>query len=905
MTGRIILFGPLPPPFGGVAVYMQALIKHLRGPNVRVWAYKGHGHPGSNIRFINHRRLGTFWALLREGRGARILDATHFHFEYPNSVLLPIWLLLKPFLGFKWYKNVLDGSLPRRHRSFTPLQRFWFRRALKSIDEFVVVGDELKDWLQNDLGIQQAITVVPCLLPPVIDEKTAELDSATESSLDKYLEANKRVCSIGVFMPEYGFRDVANAVEALRNQTSLDIQLLLLDGGFGRDEDYREQVVAGRSWITVIEKLANEKIPEILRRSDVFVRATSDEGYGISRVESIWSGTPVIATRAGETRGMLIYDFGDQEALVKHLNAVLFGSAEQETSEWAARYRQEAEQNLATLRSILETPSVNHFERIVMLTLSGDPASAREQLQTRYPGIAIEMVTRKQFEKGGGAQRVRMLRAMRPDTLAVVTERLDWQRGQNVFLLVGALAGARRTIILDTHGAWREEPRAKALIGAPGRLTREAATSAMTLRRAESELRQLEVDAETVIDWKALPQKGAHSENPNIVYLRSSPGPGTLPGGAASHLRGFLDAALQLGAQLSLISNDEIAGLKDPGIPVRIIRPKPLGSTRAAFDIYNNLHFTEKAAEEIEERTPDFIYQRYARFSWAGVAASLRSGRPLFLEYNGSEVWIGRYWDRVGKLDLLTRYERLNLKAAARVFVVSEVERRNLIRAGVDAGKIIVNPNGVDVERFRPDVGGDQLRRELGIAHDETLVGFVGTFGPWHGIEVLANAIVQIPKSAGLRFLLVGSGELRGRVEQILREGGVQDRVIMLGTVEHTQVARLLDACDVLVSPHVPLEDGSDFFGSPTKLFEYMAMGKGIVASRLGQIGEVLEHERNALLVEPGNVSELAEGITRLAASRELRDRLGAAARQDAVARYTWKHNAQRVIDEYRHWVKK
>ena len=75
---------------------------------------------------------------------------------------------------------------------------------------------------------------------------------------------------------------------------------------------------------------------------------------------------------------------------------------------------------------------------------------------------------------------------------------------------------------------------------------------------------------------------------------------------------------------------------------------------------------------------PDFIYQRYARFSWAGVVAAMRIKRPLFLEYNGSEVWVGRHWDRVGSLDLLERYERLNLDAAARIFVVSEVERRNL-----------------------------------------------------------------------------------------------------------------------------------------------------------------------------------------------------------------------------------
>ena len=95
------------------------------------------------------------------------------------------------------------------------------------------------------------------------------------------------------------------------------------------------------------------------------------------------------------------------------------------------------------------------------------------------------------------------------------------------------------------------------------------------------------------------------------------------------------------------------------------------------------------------------------------------------------------------------------------------------------------------------------------------------------------------------------------------------------------------------------MTDGSEFFGSPTKLFEYMAMGKAIVASRLGQIGEVLDDEETALLIEPGDARQLADAILRLRDSPELRRRLGAAARRAAVEKHTWKQNAQRVIDEY------
>ena len=540
--------------------------------------------------------------------------------------------------------------------------------------------------------------------------------------------------------------------------------------------------------------------------------------------------------------------------------------------------------------------------KLVLLTLSGEPHAARKSLNELYPNAAIEEIPRSRIDGGGMKQRLSALRALRPEVFAVATERLAWQRGQNAFLLFGALAGARRTIILDAHGAWRWETRARSLVAAPVRMTHEAAISAKAMTRAARQLRRLELAVRRGGHLKSSPVKQDERERTEIVYLRATPGPGTQLGGAASHINGFINAALNLGARVSLVSNDQIAGLDEGSTPLKIIWPKPIGSTRAAFDIYNNLLFTHGATREVERARPDFIYQRYSRFSWAGVEASLLTGRPLFLEYNGSEVWVGRHWDRVGKLALLARYERLNLAAAARVFVVSEVERRNLLRAGVEDEKIVVNPNGVDAERFRPGVGGRDVRRELGIALDETLVGFVGTFGPWHGVLALAEAVKLLPETARVRFLMVGSGALRAEVEGTLREAGALQRVILTGAVEHGRVPALLDACDVLASPHVQLADGSEFFGSPTKLFEYMAMGKAIVASRLGQIGDVLADEETALLVEPGDARALSEAILRLADEPELRERLGAAARREAIARHTWAHNARRVLDAYREW---
>lgn len=597
--------------------------------------------------------------------------------------------------------------------------------------------------------------------------------------------------------------------------------------------------------------------------------------------------------------------------------------------------------------------------RIVLLALDGEPARAEERLRKHYPQAEVKILRRAEIESGSLTARLAALRAHAPEAFAVSTERLAWQQGQNALKLFGTLAGARRLILLDAHGALVEERRGGVLWRSPIRLAHEALASGAAILRARRELKRLEraveqggraardttaragVDASVAVDGNVNvavagderaaivvdeseavvagrgdeiveDKNGAVVEEKNgavvgdenaalrVVYLRATPAAGTQVGGATSHINGFINAALEQGTRLCVISNDPIAGLDASKIELKIIEPRPLGLTRAAFDLLNSLRFSERAAEEISRRPTDFIYQRYSRFSWAGIEASLRTGRPLFLEYNGSEVWMGRHWDRAGLFDLLERCERLNLKAATRIFVVADVERRNLERAGVAPEKIVVNPNGVDVRRFRPGAGGHAVRAELGVAEDETLVGFTGTFGPWHGVLVLAEAATLMSPDSRVRFLFVGSGSLRERAELILREGGAANRVHFTGAVGHERVPALLDACDVLASPHVPLEGGAEFFGSPTKLFEYMAMGKGIVASRLGQIAEVLSDEETALLVEPGDALALQQALMRLAQSRELRERLGAAARAACIAHHTWAHNAARVLDAYR-----
>jgi glycosyltransferase involved in cell wall biosynthesis len=353
MSGRkVILLGPLPPPYGGVSIFMDALAEHLKGAGVRVWALYGDaGRAAAGTRFVRHRRLGTLSGLLSEGRAARIVDATHFHLEYPNAVLLPPWLALKKLLGFEWVKYVLDATLPERHARFSPARRLLFSAALDGIDEFIVVSEELRRWLEDVLEVSQRVTVIPCLLPFTRRAGEAELPPQTRAALAPYFGRARRVCSIGVFIRTYGFRETAAAIERLRAETGEDIGLALIDGDFARDELYRAEVLRGRDWITTIENLPNHGVHRVLRHSDAFVRGVWQESYGISRVEATWCGLPVVATACGETRGMLLFEAGDAVSLAAQLRRALFDPPAREVSHWAETFRREAEENLTAFKA--------------------------------------------------------------------------------------------------------------------------------------------------------------------------------------------------------------------------------------------------------------------------------------------------------------------------------------------------------------------------------------------------------------------------------------------------------------------------------------------------------------------------------------------------------------------------
>jgi len=391
----------------------------------------------------------------------------------------------------------------------------------------------------------------------------------------------------------------------------------------------------------------------------------------------------------------------------------------------------------------------------------------------------------------------------------------------------------------------------------------------------------------------------------SIAYLRTDHWFGITAGGSVAHVAGVANAFRNLGIPLFLVSSDKLE-LIDKAIPLLVIEPRPaLQNLQGGAEMAYNRRLIARCSGIFAERQPALLYQRYSPYNYTGAYLAMLFQLPFVLEYNGSEVWMAKHWGTPMRFSKwAAEIEIANLRAADAVVVVSQALKDELVARGIAAAKILVNPNGVDTCRFDPDIireESQRLRKTLGL-EKKVVVGFVATFGRWHGAEILARAVRPIiEKEPRAHFLFIGDGPTAAATRDIINADRLtQAAATFTGIIPQKDGPIYLGACDLFVCPQTPNPDGSPFFGSPTKLFEYMAMGSGIVASRLDQIGEVLKHRTTGLLVTPGSVDELANGILELVANADERKRLGSNARQEVLARYTWTAHTQRILDHIR-----
>ena len=177
---------------------------------------------------------------------------------------------------------------------------------------------------------------------------------------------------------------------------------------------------------------------------------------------------------------------------------------------------------------------------------------------------------------------------------------------------------------------------------------------------------------------------------------------------------------------------------------------------------------------------------------------------------------------------------------------------------------------------------------------------WVGGFYPWHDLSLLLESFALIlQRCPDARLVLVGDGQTRSSVADMVTKNGLRHAVIMTGAIAHSQVPEMLSIADVAVVPSAPITASHGGTGTPLKLFEYMAAGKAIVATALNEAAEVIQDGHNGLLVEAGDVNGFAEAMLSLINDPEERSRLGQNAREQAVKQYSWEQYTRRLEEIY------
>lgn len=371
----------------------------------------------------------------------------------------------------------------------------------------------------------------------------------------------------------------------------------------------------------------------------------------------------------------------------------------------------------------------------------------------------------------------------------------------------------------------------------------------------------------------------------------------------AVHIRGIVGALRELGHSVDLLEFPGVRACGQPAPPPGT-RPAPRRTARlltrlarhmppalfTLLELAYNLLTLARVGTRLVRRRPDAIYERYSMFLFATTWLARATGIPIVLEVNDSALV-----DRVRPLRFAALARRIEgwcfRNAAGLVFISG----RFLELAREHHGAIapaVVSPNAVDSDAFDPArFDRIRLRREAGL--DGTVVaGYVGGFVHWHGVRDYVCAIVErMHEEPRLRLLLVGDGVDHGPIRELVAACGLSDRILLPGRLEHDRVAEAIACMDFAVLP-----DSNDY-GSPMKLFEFMAMEVPVLAPDYGPCREVTRDRETGWLFPRGRTDAAVARTLELArmdpaAMREV----GSAARRYVSRERRWRDNVAQFL---------
>lgn len=301
-----------------------------------------------------------------------------------------------------------------------------------------------------------------------------------------------------------------------------------------------------------------------------------------------------------------------------------------------------------------------------------------------------------------------------------------------------------------------------------------------------------------------------------------------------------------------------------------------------------------RAKKIISREHPDLLYERYALFNYSGIKLARWYGIPIILEVNALPISEIKTYGGKTYMESIARFiEKRAFKNADAIVAVSSILKENILSYGIPEEKVYFLPNGVDIDKFNPDISGNRVQEKYGL-QNKVVIGFVGTLVVWHNLDILIDVMRDvIKKIPNIHLLIVGDGFYREPLERQIESLKLKDYVTFIGRVPYERVPEYINAIDIAVylSNHA----------YALKIPEYMAMGRAIISSNVGQISEVIRDGENGMLVQPGDKKQLVETLISLATDLELRTELGKKARKTIEDNnYTWGRNVDKVCKIYK-----
>jgi glycosyltransferase involved in cell wall biosynthesis len=292
---------------------------------------------------------------------------------------------------------------------------------------------------------------------------------------------------------------------------------------------------------------------------------------------------------------------------------------------------------------------------------------------------------------------------------------------------------------------------------------------------------------------------------------------------------------------------------------------------------------------------PDVIVCRQEIFHFAPIWAAGIFRIPCLLEVNSIRSIESPLADKKSRVSFITRWaEHWAIGNSDGVFSVSR-PIKDYVDRYTDPARSRVIPNGVDTAQFDPEkYDRDLVKKELGL-DGKTVLGYVGSYKTWHGLDVAVDVIERLGREdPKYHLLLIGNGQtFRAIASEVLRRG-LSDRVTQLPYLAHEDVARHLAVFDYALMTYPDMEG---FYFSPLKMFEYLSMEIPVIATNVGQIGEIIRNGETGMLVHPPTAENFAHAVAEVDSNPVLRIAMRENCRALVLAQYGWDENARQVMN--------